>query len=108
SPSADVEHVLGEEARSKEVCATQAEVKRQATLMLSHSSYVMLRESVPPAAQLRLQASVERGLGMLLKLGRVSATQAPLQAQIPVWEAALLPLRQSEAQRLCETILGLD
>jgi hypothetical protein len=108
APHADVERILGEETKAKVLCATQAEVKRQATLLLSHSPHVLLRETLRQAPLLRVQAGAERGLGLLLKLGRATATQAPLQAQIAVWEAALLPLRQAEAQRLCESLLGAD
>lgn len=102
-PNRDVEQIVAEESQSQVICATQAEVKRQATLLLSHNPHVMLRETLPSAPLLRLQAGPERGLGMLVKLGP-APSRSP--SPIAVWEAALLPLPQDEALRLCETLLS--
>lgn len=109
SPQADVERVVAEEAQSRILCGTQAEVKRQATLLLSRSPYVLLRESLPKSAMLRVQASKERGLGMLLRLIRVDAAggrAVALAGQNASWEAALLPLRLGEARQLCEGLVS--
>lgn len=72
-------------------CASQAELKRQATLLLSRCPHVMVREHFPEAPRARLQVAAERGLGRVLRLGS---------------EAALLPLLRGEARELAEP-LGL-
>lgn len=94
-PESDVEAVAAAEASGRLVCATQAEVKRQATLLLSRAPHVMLREALPAGPQLRLQATAERGIGMVLRVARIGAQGA---------EAALLPLRAGEARQLAEQL----
>lgn len=94
-PDGDVEALAAAEASGRLVCATQAEVKRQATLLLSRSPHVMMREALPAGPQLRLQATAERGIGMVLRVARIGAQGA---------EAALLPLRAGEARQLAEQL----
>lgn len=98
-PQTDVEEVIAKEAAARLLCSTQAEVKRQATLLLSHSAHVLLREVSAPAPKLRLQAGVERGLGSILRLTTMTAKDTWM-------EAALLPLQAAEAQKLAEGVLG--
>lgn len=102
APHSDVEVVAAAEAGGRVLCATQAEVKRQATLLLSRLPHVMLRESLPAASQLRVQASAERGIGMVLRAGRIEAGARAAQG----WEAALLPLRLGEARQLADSLLA--
>lgn len=109
TPDKDVERVVLEETAAKVLCGTQAEVKRQAALLLSRAPYVLLREVLKAAPQLRLQACPERGLGLVLRVGRTElgagrTGSGPGPAE--VWEAALLPLRLGEARNLAETLLG--
>ncbi len=78
------------------LCTTQAEVKRHATLLLTSHPYILLREVVPPAPRLRLVVSPEKGLGPVLRLGRVAAAAS---SDSPL-EAALVPLQRGEAREL--------
>ena len=84
--------------RAAVLCTTQAEVKRHATLLLAKHPYILLREVVPPGPRLRALVSAERGLGPVLRLGRVQPA-GPTDSE-ESWEAALIPLLRGEAREL--------
>lgn len=84
------------EERAAVLCTTQAEVKRHATLLLGKHPYILLREVIPPGPRLRAVVSPERGLGPVLRLGRVLS---PASSETD-WDAALLPLLRGEAREL--------
>jgi hypothetical protein len=71
------------------VCQTQADLKRQATLLLSRHPHILVREVFPDAPRLRLTVSNERGLGGVMRLGG---------------EAALVPLQRGEARELSDAV----
>lgn len=85
-PQSDVQALVTAESEVRAICKTQAELKRQATLLLASSPHVLLREQLPSRPTLRLSVAAERGLGPVLRLGKD--------------EAALLPLGKAEAQSL--------
>ena len=84
--------------RAATVCTTQAEVKRHATLLLAKQPYILLREVVAPGPRLRVVVSPERGLGPVLRLGRMPPPGPTASEE--VWEAALVPLLHGEAREL--------
>lgn len=90
------------EEQTAVLCTTQAEVKRHATLLLAAHPYILLREVLPPAPRLRLLVSPEKGLGPVLRLGRVPAA-AGSESHL---EAALVPLQRGEARELAAWLLA--
>lgn len=75
------------EGAAEVVCHTQADLKRQATLLLSRHQHILVREVFPETPRIRLTVSNERGLGGVLRLGG---------------EAALVPLQRGEARELAD------
>ncbi len=96
-PQSDVQALISAESNVRAVCKSQAELKRQATLLLAQSPHVLLREVLPATATLRLSVTSERGIGPVMRLGKD--------------EAALLPLGKAESQSLASEVceaLGAD
>ncbi|MBL8633398.1 MAG: hypothetical protein JNM40_09230 [Myxococcales bacterium] len=91
-PSEDVTKLATAEARDGVLCETQAEVKRQTSLLLGRYEYVLLREVSPRGPSLRVQLVRERGLGDVLRV-------EPLLAEADA-EASLLPLFADDAEAL--------
>lgn len=100
-PRADGAAAAAAESREAVLCATQAEVKRHATLLLARGPYVILREPVPAAPRMRLLVGPERGLGAVLRVSAPEATATTaLTAGTGLAEAALLPILRIEAREL--------
>jgi hypothetical protein len=102
-PQADGLLAAQAQDRAAIVCTSQAEVKRHATLLLGKHPYILLREVVAPGPRLRAVVSAERGLGPVLRLGRVLGPGSAAGEE--VWDAALIPLLRGEARDLA-THLG--
>lgn len=88
------------EASDKEArdvaCHSQADLKRQATVLLGRAPHIMVKELFPDAPRLTLLANLERGLGTVLRAGP---------------ELAVLPLTRGDARELAEALVaphGLD
>lgn len=91
-PSEDVTKLGTAESRDGVLCETQAEVKRQTSLLLGRHEYVLLREVSPRGPSLRVQLVRERGLGDVLRV-------EPLLAEADA-EASLLPMFADDAEAL--------
>lgn len=91
-PIEDVAKLLTAEARDGVLCETQAEVKRQTSLLLERHEYVLLREVSPRGPSLRVQLVRERGLGEVLRV-------EPLTGELDA-EASLLPMFSDDAEAL--------
>lgn len=91
-PSEDVTKLATTESRDGVLCETQAEVKRQTSLLLERYAYVLLREVSPRGPSLRILLQRERGLGDVLRV-------EPLMADAES-EASLLPMFSDDADAL--------
>jgi hypothetical protein len=76
-------------ATEDHLCPSQADLKRQATLLLSRVSHIMVREMFPEQPRVRVTVTQERGLCGVIRVGG---------------EAALLPLLRGEARELAEPL----
>ena len=101
-PGDDVSKVASAESKEGVLCETQAEVKRQTSLLLGQHEYVLLREVVPRGVSLRIRTTSERGLGPTLRVLPL------LPGGDDQSEAALLPLFADDAQAVARACVGLD
>lgn len=83
--------IAPQEADVEVACHSQAELRRQATLLLSRANHILVREQVESGPRIRASVSNQPGVGQV----------ATVHGQV-----ALLPLAKWEAKELAEQVMA--